>query len=86
MTLDQALRYAQQKLNEGHESDGCTMAPDLGIKQFCIMHDFLRRFKPVTTWRADKLFFQGIMTKGRRYFPIAVTYWAAVRVASLWYA
>lgn len=85
MNLDQALMFTQEKLNEGAKSDGCTFAPDLGIRQFCIMHDFLRRYKPVSTLRADNLFYEGIMTKGLRYFPVAVIYWIGVRIGSLFY-
>ena len=79
MDLEAALLYTQQKINEGNKSDGCTLAPDLGIKHFCVMHDMLRRFKPVSAFRADNLFFQGIITKGFRYYPVAVIYWLAVR-------
>jgi hypothetical protein len=85
MTLDGALAFTEEKLREGAKSDGCTMAPDLGIKKFCVMHDMLRRFKPVSAARADKLFFDGIMTKGLRYLPIAITYYLAVRITYPFY-
>lgn len=83
MNLNDALEWAHQKFLEGHRSDGCTFAPDLGIKKFCYMHDFLRRFKPVDALRADNLFFQGIISKGVRYLPVAVIYWCGVRISYL---
>jgi len=79
MNLEEALEWSHQKFLEGHRSDGCTMAPDLGIKRFCYMHDFLIRFKLVTRKDADNLFFQAIMTKGWRYVPVAILYWLFVR-------
>ena len=79
MTLDEALQFAHQKYLEGHKSDGCTYAPDLGIKKFCYMHDFLIRFRRVSRLEADNLFFKGITSKGPRYLPVAVIYWLAVR-------
>lgn len=82
MNLQEALEYTDEMLRKGHESDGCTMAPDLGISRFCRMHDMLRRFKPVSATRADSLFFKGIMTKGWRYLPVAVLYWLFVRTQS----
>lgn len=85
MNLQEALTFSAKKQAEGHRSDGCTFAPDLGIRKFCVMHDMLRRFKPVSAFEADKLFYKGIMSKGVRYFPVAVLYFVAVRIASLWY-
>ncbi len=79
MDLQEAMEFTQQKLDEGHKTDGCTYAPDLGIKKFCVMHDMLRRFKPVSAFRADNLFFQGIISKSILYLPIAIIYWVAVR-------
>lgn len=81
--LNDALEWSYEMTLAGHKSDGCTFAPDMGIRDFCRMHDFLRRLKPVDALRADNLFFQGIMTKGIRYLPIAVIYWVAVRAAYL---
>jgi len=83
LTLEGALEWAHHKFLEGHKSDGCTMAPDLGIKRFCYMHDFLIRFKAVTRARADNLFFQGIWSKGWRYYPVAILYWLFVRAQGL---
>lgn len=82
MKLEEALEYTDKKLDEGHKSDGCTLAPDMGIKKFCRMHDMLRRFAPVSAARADNLLFQGIMTKGWHYLPVASVYWIAVRAQS----
>ena len=81
MTLANALLFSKQMLASGHTSDGCTLAPDLGIKRFCVMHDFLRRFKPVSPERADKLFLQGIKSAGWYYYPIAYIYYLAVVIA-----
>lgn len=81
MNLEEALAFTKSKEKGGYRSDGCTLAPDLGIRKFCVMHDFLRVFEPVTALQADNLFFKGIMTKGLRYFPVAVVYWTAVRLA-----
>ncbi len=88
MTLDQALKITDIKVKElkektGQEFDGCTLAPELGIHKFCIMHDALRHFQLVSDFESDNLFFKGIMTKGVRYFPIACLYWTAVRIVSL---
>ena len=83
LTLEEAMQYTDDMLAQGHKSDGCTMAPDMGINRFCRMHDMLRRFKPVSALQADNLFFQGIVTKGPRYYPIAVIYWLAVRIEHL---
>lgn len=86
MGLDEAIAYAAHKVNNGVKSDGCTFSPELGINKFCVMHDMLRRFAPpnpvdpMTAFEADNLFFQGIMTKGWRYLPVAVFYWCAVRL------
>lgn len=81
MTLTQALGFTDLKLSEGHESDGCTYAPDLGIKRFCVMHDFLRRFKPIPAKDADKLFLEGIKSAGWYYYPVAYIYYLAVVIA-----
>lgn len=80
MNLTEALRFTDAKKAAGWRSDGCTMAPELGIKKFCEMHDALRIFSPVSAWEADKLFFKGITTKGIRYYPVAMIYWVAVRI------
>ena len=79
MNLKEALKYTDLKIRTGEKSDGCTYAPDLGIKEWCVMHDMLRRFKPISSFEADNLFFKGIMTKGFRYLPIAILYWLLVR-------
>ena len=83
MNIQEALSFTEIKIKNGAISDGCTYAPDLGIKKWCVMHDMLRRFKPVSALEADNLFFKGIMTKGFRYIPIAAIYWLAVRYFSL---
>lgn len=81
MNLKDALEYTKEKEKIGeYIFDGCTFAPDLGIYKFCIMHDTLRTYKPVSAWEADKLFFEGICTKGIRYYPVAVVYWSVVRI------
>lgn len=80
MDLDEALGFAQKKITEGHKSDGCTYSPDLGIRRYCVMHDMLRRFSPVSSFEADNLFFKGIMTKGWKYFLVAALYWIVVRL------
>ena len=79
MDLDQALEITYDALRRGFRSDGCTFAPELGIRRFCQMHDVLIAHNLVTRREADDLFYKGIMTKGKRYFPIAVIYWLAVR-------
>ncbi len=81
MKLEEALEYSRKKLSYGERSDGCTFAPNLGIKKWCIMHDMLRRFKPVTASEADRLFLEGIKTKGYRYYPVAYIYYIAVVAA-----
>ena len=83
MNLEQAIEFTRQRLEEGFQSDGCTYSPDLGITHFCHMHDALLAYKPVTRLQADNLFFQGICTKGIRYYPVAVIYWVAVRAFTL---
>ena len=84
MNLIEAISYTEDKVNNhGFKSDGCTFAPDLGIVKFCEMHDCLRAFKPVSTAESDKLFFEGICTKGIRYYPIAIVYFIAVRLQGL---
>lgn len=79
MMLQNALRWAKQIETNGAKSDGCTWAPELGLSKFCKMHDFLIRFKKVSRFEADNLFFKGIMTKGWLYLPVAVSYYLAVR-------
>ncbi len=81
MILAEAIRYSDAKILQGNKSDGCTFAPDLGIEKWCIMHDMLRRFKPVTASEADRLFLEGIKTKGYRYYLIAYIYYIAVVAA-----
>lgn len=83
MNLDEAMAYTKKMEAEGkYRFDGCTFAPELGIHKFCIMHDTLRVYQPngMSAWGADKLFFQGICSKGFRYYPVAVIYWSAVRL------
>jgi len=75
MNLKEALIFTETKLASGEKSDGCTMAPDMGIHKFCVMHDMLRRFNPVSGLQARNLLFQGIMTKGVHYLPVAIIYW-----------
>ncbi len=82
MNLDEAEQFRQQKREEGAQSDGCTLAPELGTP-CCEMHDFLRRFRPngITPTEADRLLRECIARKGH---PIlAWVYWAAARVANL---
>ena len=79
MNLAEARTFSREKQSKGFKSDGCTFAPELGIKEFCIMHDALRVFAPVTPREADDLFFEGIRSKGQHYLPVAVAYWLAVR-------
>lgn len=83
MNLEEALDFTAEMLRKGFKSDGCTLAPDLGIKRFCQMHDVLWGTRVVSARKADDLFYEGIMTKGKRYFPIAVIYWLAVRAHAL---
>lgn len=92
MTLSEALRFTDLKLKEGFQSDGCTFAPELGIKKFCVMHDCLLKFRPseagyylvkMTRLEADNLLFKGICTKGVRYYPVAVIYWLACRILGI---
>ena len=83
MNLEQATIYTDKKLSNGEKSDGCTFAPNLGIKKWCIMHDMLRRFKPVSALEADNLFFKGILSEGKKYTPVAMIYWLAVRWTSM---
>lgn len=80
MNLSEAIIYTDKRLSEGHESDGCTYAPDLGIKKWCVMHDMLRRFTPIPAYEADILLMEGIKSKGYRYYPIAYLYYIAVVV------
>ena len=82
MNLDEAMRFTGSRKAEGFRSDGCTLAPDLGIKEFCEMHDALKVYKPVTAFEAGNLFFKGICSKGYRYWPVAVVYWSAVQIQS----
>lgn len=81
MTLDEALKYREQKLKEGHKSDGCTFVRDFNLTGCCEMHDFLRRFRPVAPRAADKLLRQCIQSQGHPV--LAWVYWAAVRLAYL---
>ncbi len=83
MDLKEAKAFRDKKVKEGNKSDGCTAALDLGIKEWCVMHDMLRRFKPVTAFQADNLFFKGICTEGKRYWLIACIYWLGVRIPNL---
>ena len=83
MTLQGALLFMLEKLQEGFKSDGCTYAPELGLTRFCVMHDVLLHYKPISTRDADRLFFKGIMTKGWHYFPVACIYWSFVRMAAM---
>lgn len=85
MNLDEAELFRQQMRAAGAQSDGCTLAPELGTP-CCEMHDFLRRFKPrnpetgdvVNAADADRLFRECLQNKGH---PIlAWVYWAAVRL------
>ena len=82
MNLNEAIEYRDKKVKEGYRSDGCTAAPDLGITEWCVMHDVLRSFNPVSSLEADNLFFKGICTKGKRYYPVAAIYWVSVRTQS----
>ena len=79
MNLIGALTFSREKQSKGFKSDGCTFAPELGIKKFCQMHDALRAFAPVTPREADALLFEGIKSKGKLYLPVAALYWLAVR-------
>lgn len=88
MNLTEAELFRQQMRAAGAQSDGCTLAPEVGTP-CCEMHDFLRRYKPrnpatgdtVDAARADQLLRECIASKGH---PIlAWVYWAAVRVAHL---
>lgn len=81
MNLIDALAFTEQKRLQGHKFDGCTLAPDFGIKKWCDMHDALRRFRVVPNKDADILLFKGIWSEGVRYWPIAVLYFIAVRAA-----
>ena len=76
MNIKQALAFADNKLSEGHKSDGCTFAPEFGLTKWCVMHDMLRRFCPVSPAEADKLFLEGMKTEGLRYYPIAYLYYS----------
>lgn len=89
MDLEQALAFTELKKSEGWSSkDHCTFAPNLGIKEYCDMHDCLIEFKPddMTRLEADDLFFDGICEKARlssfgwRYYIVAIVYWCGVRL------
>jgi len=80
MNLEEALKYTENKIALGVKSDGCTLAPDLGIFKWCEMHDMLRVFKPISAWEADKHLFNGIRSEGIKYLPIAIIYWVVVRI------
>ena len=75
MNLDESVVYANKLLAEGHHSDGCTFAPDFWIKDCCVTHDFLMRFRPVSPWRADWIYFLLMINKGFIFAPI---YYVAV--------
>lgn len=82
MNLDEADQFRQDMRAAGAQSDGCTLAPELGTP-CCEMHDYLRRYRPnnITPRVADKLFRQCLQKKGH---PIlAWVYWFAVRAASV---
>lgn len=84
MNLKQAEEYRDRMLAEGHKSDGCTFAPEIGAK-CCKMHDFLRRFRPggMTVAQADKLLFRCMWSRGGIVALAAPVYWVGVRIGSL---
>ena len=84
IALEESLFWAHALYLAGERTDGCTFAPDFGIKRFCHMHDFLWRYLPMSPRKCDKLFRESILTKGPRYFIVAWLYWIAVRATYLY--
>ena len=89
LSLEEAHTFTEQKMKEGHTSDGCTMAPDFNFVECCYMHDMLIRFNKVSRKEADLLLKKCIRQKKvetwkRRYIlkPLASIYHFAVRVYS----
>ena len=80
MNLLEAKKFTNAKLASGERSDGCTLVPDFGIREWCVMHDMLRRFEPVSALEADNLYFKGICSEGKLYWPVAIVYWPGVRL------
>lgn len=80
MKLKEAIKYKDEKLLEGHKSDGCTFAPDFWIKECCQTHDFLIRFRKVSSFRADWIYFLLMLKK---LFPLAPIYYIAVSIRTI---
>lgn len=82
----------QQMLNGAlaDGSDGCTLAPDIGIGA-CWLHDALLNLG--YTWEADRQFFLCIWDLGRSdpwfwrivwWLPLACVYYAGVTIGQVW--
>ena len=80
MTLTDAISFKDLKLKEDHKSDGCTLAPDFWIKECCQVHDMLIRFRKVSPWRADWIYF---LLMCRKVFPLAPVYYIAVSLRTV---
>ena len=88
MKLSEARKFTKEMLDNGHKSDGCTLAPDFWIKECCQMHDMLIRFKPacektgkkITNWEGDWLYF---LFMCRRLFVLAPIYYIAVTLRTI---
>lgn len=80
MTLNQAIEFTTQKLKQGYTSDGCTFAPDFWIRDACVVHDVLLQFNPVSSFRADWIYFLLMLKKG---FVLAPLYYAAVTLRTI---
>jgi hypothetical protein len=54
--LEKDLRVGNWTIPEGFVTDECTMAPEFSVGDACVLHDFLRRYRLVSTGDADRIF------------------------------
>ncbi len=73
------ITFMGWRVPPGFVSDGCTLAPDFGWSNACVMHDFMRRHAVVSTREADSIFRRHMVALGAPRL-VAFLYWLMVRV------
>jgi hypothetical protein len=84
MVLKKDNRVGNWTVPKGFETDECTLVPEFDIGDWCILHDFLRRYGVVPVGTADRIFREGIRDSGRPV--LAWVYWWGVKIMRPWFS
>jgi len=78
----EAIEWADNILEQGEPSDGCTAAPDFGFSHCCKRHDVMLRFNQgITARQADRYLRECIQDHGHPV--LSWVYWAFVRYSNI---